>query len=162
MKKLTFTLLALLPLILFSCSKDDESPSGNSVKMNDQQFKINGAAMLGISIDDSGHTGITLLNGTETQGTSLTIDVESFTKETIEGNYSYPQTEDSKLLDNWLTNYMVYIGYDMTSSNLQTGSVNIKHNGGTNYSVEMDLTMEDGVEFEGTYTGEFTVMFSNN
>nr|WP_319399158.1 hypothetical protein [uncultured Carboxylicivirga sp.] len=161
MKNFKFILLTLVTLAVFSCNKDDESPNGSSVTMNDKNFSINTAAILGVSIDDSGHTGITFASGTETQGTILSIDVESFTKETIEGHYSYPQTKDSKLLDNWLTNYVTYDNSDMISSNLQWGNLTIKHNGGNNYTVEMDLTMEDGVVFEGTYTGEFTVMFMN-
>lgn len=152
----------LVCLLMISCSKDDENKAVNTVKINGQSFSINAASILGVSIENSGHSAITLLSGSETQGQTLTIDVESFTKETIEGTYSYPLIEGDKALDDWLTNYMVYNNSDMTSNNLESGTVTVIHNGDTNYTIEMDLTMVDGVTFKGTYTDNFTVMFMNN
>ncbi len=158
--KLSIALLACLSI--FSCSSDDESKSENNVLMSDQSFSINAATLMGISMEGEGHSTINLINVTETQTKTLTIDVESFTKETIEGTYSYPTVEGDKVLDDWLTNYAISEGSEMTSANLENGVVSITHNGSDNYTIEMDLTMVDGVTFDGTYTGDFTVMFMNN
>lgn len=163
MKNLLKTSVTLLVcLTIFSCSKDDETSTINKVKMNGESFSINAASIIGISMGEDGHSAISFSNASETQGKTLTIDVESFTKETIEGTYSYPHNDDDKKLDDWLTNYVVFEGSEGTSSNLDEGTVSIKHNGDNNYTIDMALTMVDGVTFSGSYTGEFTVMFMNN
>lgn len=162
MKTLLKSSLVIFLLLMVSCKKDDVAPNGNSVMLNNETFDVVVASMAGVSIGDDGHTGITLSGGTSQVVNSLTIDVESFTQETIEGTYSYPATSEDKLMDSWLTNYSVFEGETTLSSNLESGSVNIKNNGGNNYTVSMDLTMIDGAIFSGSYTGSFQVMFYNN
>ncbi len=161
-KLFKISLVFILFLSIYSCSKDDEVSTVNTVQKEGQPFTINAAAMTGVSIDDEGHTAITFVNGTGSQANTLTIDVESFTKETIPGTYSYPLRENDKRLDDWLTNYMVFEEDGSNSSNLKSGTVTISHNGDNNYTVEMDLIMNDGLEFSGQYTGEFSVMFMNH
>ncbi|WP_291855397.1 hypothetical protein [Marinilabilia sp.] len=152
----------LIALSFVQCEKDDTSPKQNdTIQMNGNDFSISSATMIGVSIGDSGHTGITLISGSETQANTLTMDVESFTRKTIEGEYAYPEAEGKKLLDDWLTNYSVFDGSTMESSNLKAGEVTIIHNGDNNYTVEMDLTMKDGVTFSGLFAGDFQVMFNN-
>ena len=159
---INIVILAVAILLTTSCEKDDSAPkNSNSVKMNGSDFVIASASMIGVSIGDDGHTGITLVSGSATQANTLTIDIESFTKETIEGDYAYPAESGKKLLDDWLTNYSVFNETSMNSSNLESGEVSITHNGGNNYTVNMNLTMNDGVSFIGEYTGEFQVMFNN-
>jgi len=160
--KLKLSLSLLLSLIILSCSKEDVVPNASTVKMDGESFSIVSATMMGVSIGEEGHTAITLSNGSSTQTNTLTIDVESFTKETIEGNYSHPATGDNKLIDNWLTNYMIFEESTSISSNLTSGNVSIVNNSGNNYTIDMDLTMDDGVAFVGSYTGDFIVMFYNN
>lgn len=160
---------ALINLVIFtvaiifatSCKKDDSSASINSIKMDGSNFSVASASMIGISIGDDGHTGITLVSGSAAQAKTLSIDVESFTKETIEGDYAYPEVSNKKRLDDWLTNYSVFSGTSVTSTNLKSGDVSVSNNEGNNYTIKLNLTMEDGVTFIGEYTGEFQVMFSN-
>jgi hypothetical protein len=57
---------------------------------------------------------------------------------------------------------MVLEENNLTSSNLKSGTVTISHNGGNNYTVDMDLVMNNDLVFSGSYTGEFSVMFMNN
>lgn len=156
-------LITVLTVLMFvQCEKDETSPKqDNTIQMNGNDFTISSATMMGVSIGDSGHTGITLISASETQANSITIDVESFTRETIEGAYAYPEAEGKKLLDDWLTNYSVFDGSTMESSNLEAGEVTITHNGDNNYTVEMNLVMVDGVIFSGSFTGDFQVMFNN-
>ncbi len=147
---------------LVSCSKDDEPSSVNSVKLNNKAFSVSAASITGISIGDDGHTAITFVSGSGLKASTLTIDVESFTKETISGTYSYPQEEGDKFLDDWLTNYTVFEEDNSNSTNLRSGTVTISHNDGNNYSVEMDLEMTNDLVFSGLYTGEFSVVFMND
>lgn len=159
---INIVMLAVAILLTSSCEKDDSAPkNSNSIKMNDKDFVVVSASMVGISIGEDGHTGISLVSGSETQVNTLTIDVESFTQATIEGNYAYPEESSKKLLDDWLTNYSIFDGTSMTSSNLESGEVSVTNNGGNNYTIDMSLKMADGVSFIGEYTGEFQVMFNN-
>ena len=155
-------LVLFIAISLIQCKKDDDTPEViNSVMMNENNFIVATANIIGVSIGDDGHTGITLISGSGTQTTTLTIDVESFTQATIEGDYAYPEESGKKILDDWLTNYTVYNGSTMESSSLESGEVSITNNGGNNYTIVMNLEMVDGINFNGTYTGEFQVLFSN-
>jgi hypothetical protein len=155
-------LVVALAFLLIQCGKDEDSlPKSNSVKMDGQSFKIVSASMIGVSMDENGHTSISLVTGSDTEAKILTMDVESFSRATIEGEYAYPQVGDKKLLDDWLTNYTVVVGSSMESTNLESGEVSVIHNGEDNYTVELNLTMDNGVTFTGSYSGDFQVMFYN-
>ncbi|WP_439182291.1 hypothetical protein [Carboxylicivirga taeanensis] len=165
MKHLFKTTLALcIFLSLLSCSKDDESPNSNSLKADGIDFSINEANIMGISAGDGGHTVINLIGGNASGVKNLAIDIDTYTRETIPGSYSYPTEEGDKVLNDWLTNYMFTDSEmtNITTSNLESGRVTITHNGGSNYTLDMDLTMVDGVTFTGIYRGDFSVMFSVN
>ncbi len=156
-----FFVLALA-FFLIQCGKDeDKLPNANSVKMDGESFKIVSASMVGISMDENGHTAISLVSGNETESNVLTIDVKSFTQETIEGDYAYPEVDGKKLLDNWLTSYTAFVGSSFESSKLESGEVSVIHNGKNNYTLEMNLTMDNGAIFIGSYSGDFQVMFYN-
>jgi hypothetical protein len=150
-----------MSILFVQCGKDDTLKNINSIKMNGQNFPIINASMIGVSIGDNGHTGINLTSSSLTQVKTLTINVDSFTQATMEGEYRYPEVSGKKKLDNWLTNYSVFDGSKMSSSNLKTGEVTITHNSGKNYTVDINLTMVDGATFTGKYKGEFQVMFNN-
>jgi len=155
-------LFLFVALLFVQCEKDESEPkASNTIKMDGNSFVVASASIVGVSIDNDGHTGITLVSGSGTQANTLTIDIESVTKETIEGNYAYPKVNGKKLLDDWLTNYSVFDGTSISSSNLEYGEVTLSHNGGNNYTIDMSLKMDDGVTFIGEYTGEFKVMFNN-
>lgn len=159
--KSIFVLLAVIALT--QCDEDDVTPKTiNTVKMNGNDYAIASATMIGMSIDDFGSTSISFLSGTGLESRILSLNVESFTAATIEGDYAFPEVTGKKLLDDWLTDYSYYEGTEQYSSNLETGEVSITHNGSNNYTVSMSLVMIDGVTFAGLYTGDFQVMFSNN
>jgi hypothetical protein len=154
--------ILLLAILFTQCEKDDSTPqNSSSIKMNDKEFIVTSASMTGVSIGDEGHTGITFVSGDGTQANTLTIDVESFTKETIIGNYAYPEESNIKLIDGWLTNYSVFSNSTIQSFNLKSGELSVAHNGGNNYTIHMNLLMVDSVTFNGSYTGDFQVMFNN-
>ena len=156
-------IIILLTVISFTqCDEDETTPKViNTIKMNGNDFAIASASMIGVSMEDFGHTSISFISGNETQANALTIDVESFTQTTIEGDYAYPEVSGKKLLDDWLTNYTVFDGTNTNTSDLETGEVSITHNSGNNYTVDINLEMTDGVTFTGSYTGDFQVMFNN-
>lgn len=155
-------LVFAIAFLLIQCGKDEDTlPKSNSVKMDGQSFKIVSASMIGVSMDEDGHTAISLVTGNESESNILTMDVESFTRATIEGDYAYPQVGDKKLLNNWLTSYTSFVDSSVESSNLESGEVSVIHNGKNNYTVELNLTMDNGVTFTGSYSGDFQIMFYN-
>ena len=156
-------LIVLLVVIsLTQCEEDEITPKTiNTIKMSGDGFSVVSASMIGVSMGDFGHSSISFVNGSETQGKSLTINVESYTQATIEGDYAYPEVSGKKLMDDWLTDYIVYNGTNLNTSELETGELSITHNSDNNYTVSMNLEMVDGVTFTGSYTGDFIVMFYN-
>ena len=147
---------------LTQCEKDKETlPKNNSIKMDGNAFVVVSATMLGVSIEDDGHTAISLISGNASESNVLTIDVNSFTQASIEGDYAFPEVDDKKILNNWLTSYSAFVGSSVESSNLDSGDVSVIHNGKNNYTVIVDLIMDNGVIFTGTYSGDFQVMFYN-
>lgn len=164
MKKVLLYLL-IVGIAAISCeekkAEEEEVKISNTLEMDGSSFVVSSAIMIGVSMGDDGHTGISLVSGSGLSATTLTIDVESFTKETIVGEYAYPKVEEKKLLDDWLTNYSVFESGSANSFNLESGEVLITHNDGNNYTIVINLTMDNGVSFIGKYTGEFQVMFNN-
>ncbi len=166
MKRSIFTLksviILLAALTFVGCSEDEKSPNNPSIELDGNSFAVSAATMLGLSMEDEGHTAITFIGTSGSQINTLTIDVESFTAETIEGEYAYPAVSNKKLIDEWLTNYTIIEDEETESStNLESGEVTITHNSGNNYSITMNLVMVNGETFTGTYTGDFEVMFYN-
>lgn len=157
--------LALL-LVLISCSSDDAEPSVvNTITLDGQAFSIQSATLLGVSMDGEGHAGITFVSTDGTLTKSLGIDFEYTADVSVSGTYSYPQNNTDRYLDDWLTNYteMTYSSSssDSQSTNLQEGTVTVKDNGGSNYTVTIDLVMDDGKVFKGKYQGKMQTMFNN-
>lgn len=157
-------LIVLLTVILFTqCEEEESTPSfNNTIKMNGNDFAIVTASITGVSMGDFGYSSISFVNSSETQGKSLTLNVESYTQATIEGDYAFPEVSGKKLMDDWLTVYVDYDGTNLNTSELETGEVSITHNSDNNYTVSMNLEMVDGVTFTGSYTGDFIVVFYNH
>jgi hypothetical protein len=157
-------IFVLLTVILFTqCEEEETTPSlNNTIKMNGNDFAIVTASISGVSMGDFGHSSISFANGSETQGKSLSINVESYTEATIEGDYAFPEVSGKKILDDWLTVYVDYDGTNINTSELETGEVSVTHNSGNNYTVSINLEMVDGTTFTGSYTGDFIVMFYNH
>lgn len=158
-----FLTLVTLTMLFISCGSDTENGglSENKITLDEQPFSINESSIGGVSIKDSGHTVVTLISTNGTQKKTLQIDLPTFTKETIANTYSFPEKEGHLVLNEFLTNYIFFEKESITSVGLSNGTAIIKHNGGNNYSITIDLTMQDGKIFKGTYSGDFQVMFMN-
>ena len=149
--------------IISACSSDDDLSTSNSLQINGEPFTVTSASILGVSLGGAGHAAITLVSTNLSTTRTLTIDFDYVANQPIAGDYAYPQSANQGLLDDWLTNYSEFNG--TTSSNslhLQEGELTIIDNGGNNYTITMDLTMDDGTtKFSGTYQGDFQVFFNN-
>jgi hypothetical protein len=162
MRKLKLPLLlSLISLVwLAGCSSDDDAKPQNTITLDGQPFKITSASLIGVSIDGEGHAGISFTNVSSTKSKILSIDFEYSPNEPISGTYSYPQGSD-RYLDDILTYYTEIEGSSFNDTDLEEGTVTIVENGGSNYTVTINLTMLDGKVFSGTYKGKFVVAFNN-
>ena len=147
--------------IIAGCSSDDDSSPPNSITIDGEPFAVTTASILGVSLGGTGRAAITLVNSDLSTTRTLTIDFDYVADQSIEGDYAYPQSGSLRLLDDWLTNYSVLNGSTNDSVNLEEGELTIVENGGKNYTITMNLTMDDGTVFSGTYTGDFQVFFNN-
>ena len=129
--------------------------------MDGASFDVTMASILGVSIDGEGHAGIAFVSTDGSISKTLNIDIEYFVAKPVAGDYAFPQTGTARYLDDWLTSYSEINGTNFVSTNLASGTVSVTHNGEDNYTVIMDLTMDDGTVFKGTYTNDFVVAFNN-
>ena len=165
MKSKTFTFLRIIPIITllaFGCSKEEEVPLlQNNILLDGNAFSVTSASILGVAIGTDGHAGISLisLNGSSVE--TLTLDVEYSGNSSVEGTYSFPQAANDKYLDDFLSNFTVSNGTSFDMIQLLEGTVTVVKNEGNNYTVTMDVTMENGTIFKGVYRGEFTVLYNN-
>ena len=149
---------------LSGCSDDDKEPSvENTIEMDGSAFNVVGVSLLGVSIDGEGHAGITFTNTDGSVTKSLTVDFEYSPSTALSATYSYPQVSNKRLLDDWLTTYSEFNGTnEITSTNLESGTLTLEDNGNSKYTITVDLTMIDGKVFRGTYKGSVTTFFNNN
>ena len=92
----------------------------------------------------------------------LTVDFEYSPSATLGGTYSFPETNNHRLLDDWLTHYSEFNGTnEMTSTNLKSGTLTLEDLGSSRYMITVHLTMMDGTIFQGTYKGPVTAVFNN-
>jgi hypothetical protein len=161
--KVYLLLFVALPW-LSACSDDDKTPSvENTIKMDGSTFNVVSVSLLGVSIDGEGHAGITFTNTDGSVTKSLTVDFEYSPSTTLSATYSYPQVNNKRLLDDWLTTYSEFNQTtEITSTNLESGTLTLEDNGNSKYTVTIDLTMVDGKVFRGTYKGTVTTFFNNN
>ena len=160
-RNLFFLFVLLITSLLQSCSEDEGGSTTNAIKIDGNPFKAIAPSIVGVSLDGEGHAAISFTNGGASSMKTLTIDFEYSPDESLSGTYSYPVQGTDRLIDEWLTNYTSYDGETIYDTQLQEGTITIKHNGSDNYTVSMDLTMEDGTVFTGTYSGKFTTQFQN-
>lgn len=161
--KSTFLSLLVFGLFAMSCSKDDNIlTTQNNVLLDGQPFDVTTAVILGVSMNGSGHATVTFSSTSGTTSKTLTIDVEYSGNSSVEGVYSYPQAGSDLYLDDFLTSYLVSDNTTNTLVQLTSGNVTITKNAESNYTVDMDLTMDDGSHFTGSYKGVFIVSFNNS
>jgi hypothetical protein len=158
-----YCLLALLIVGFSACSDSDNGPSTeNSMKMNGSAFEVSTVSLVGVSLDGEGHAAVTFTHTAGSVTKVLTVDFEYSPSAQISGNYAYPSVNSERLIDDWLTNYTEFSGdNEMTSTNLEEGTVILQDNGGSNYTITLDLTMLDGKTFKGTYKGPVVAAFNN-
>lgn len=157
--------IALVPCVMGCGSDDDEPTTKSSITLDGQSFKIHSASLIGVSLDGEGHATINFVSTDGSLTKSLGIDIEYSPDQPVSGTYSFPQSGTDRYLDDWLTNYtemtQTSSGVNSESASLVEGSVTVRDNGGSNYTVTMDLTMEDGKVFKGTYQGQMQTVFNN-
>ena len=157
------TLILLFSIVIVSsCSKETILPENNTITLNGSKFTILSGTILGASTDGIGSTAISLINGTAFNVRTLSIEVNAASEATLEGTYSYPAQDEDGKLDDWLTNYTVFSGTSQSSTNLETGIVTITHESGNTFTIALQLNMVNGDTFEGSYSGNFQVQFTNN
>jgi hypothetical protein len=155
--------LLLMGLLLQSCAVDNIDPtSENTLKVNGETFEVTMASLLGISLEGEGHAALTFTGTNGVLTKVLTIDFEYSPSEDVSGTYAYPSASGSRNLNNFLTNYTeMPVTGAVYATNLEKGTVTVKDNGDSNYTITMDLLMNDGKVFKGTYRGEVQTVFNN-
>lgn len=165
MKKNSLLVLCLLLscLLIQGCTVDNIDPtSENKLTVDGAAFDVTVATLLGVSIDDDGHAVLSFTGTNGALSKVLTVDVEYSPSQPVDGTYAYPAENGARKLDNYLTNYT-----EMTMSGptyatiLEKGTVTIKDNGDSNYTITLDLLMVDGKVFKGSYRGEVQTTFNN-
>ncbi len=155
--------LLLSSLFLQSCTVDNIDPTAqNVITQNGEKFDVTVVTLLGISIEGDGHA---VLSFTGTNGALtkvLTVDVEYDPSQPVSGNYASPAVSGTRVMNSILTNYseMPLVGA-MYATILEKGSVTLKDNGESNYTITLDLEMKDGKKFKGTYQGDVQETYQN-
>lgn len=157
MKSKLLSLSFILFITLLSCdSDDDKGGNQNNIDLNGQSFKITTATLIEIADDTEVYTSMQFV-GVNSDGTfkDLAVALLRSPDETIAGTYTFPQ-ENTRYLDDWLTVYTDYSDINNPLDyHLLEGTVTVEANGGNNYKVTVDLTMEGQKFFTGFYKGEF-------
>lgn len=130
--------------------------------LSGQSYNVTSASLLGITLGGQGHAVFQFVQVSGSTVKTLAIDIEYFTNIPLDGVYSFPQTGIDRYLDDWLTNYTEMNGITSNSFHLVSGTVTVKDNGKSNYTVTMDLTLEGGKTYKVTYKGDFLVQFNNS
>ncbi len=159
--RMFFIVLGLITS-LGSCSSDSAPRNENSLKLNGESYNVTVASITGTASNGDGHAAIVLGTITGASSKVLTINIKYTGDSDVEGSYSFPVTTATLLIDDILTNYTEF---DATTTNtsftLTKGTTTVVNNGGNNYTVTLNLVLEGGKTFSGTYTGDFVVIFNN-
>lgn len=151
-------------IVLIACENDKVAStlSENEITLNEKEFKITKASILGESVNNEGHSSIVLVSETSNnEPKTLTIDIPFFTKKSLTGSYEHPEASGKRPINSNATNYTYVLNSDPITANLESGTVTILHNGANNFSVTVDLKMENENIFKGKYSGSFTIKFDN-
>lgn len=151
--KLSLTVILLIFTFTYCTNDSLEVVTKNEITLDGEAFLIDKASIMAESVGEEGHSAIVLTSG----NTSLTIDIPVFTKDKLTGTYSYPKINQHRLLNHETTNYK-------NSSNverLEKGTVVIMHEGRNYFSVKVDITMQNGKVFKGTYVDWFELSFDS-
>lgn len=162
-KNLLAIYLLLMAGLFSACSKENILPSSeNTLTLDGAPFKVSVASLLGTSIEDEGNASVSFTgtDGTLTKTLGMVIDYSP--SQALSGTYAFPATSGARHLDDWLTNYTeMTVSGDVNSTNLEKGTVTVKENGESNFTITVDLVMVDGKKFKGTYKGTVQAVFNN-
>ena len=165
MKKqgLLFICLFVISLLFQHCTVDNIDPtSENKLTLDGATFQVTLASLVGVSMEDSGYAALSFTGTNGALSKILTVNFEYSPSQAVAGTYAYPSENGARYLDNYLTNYT-----EMTASGptyatvLEKGTITVKENGDSHYTITIDLLMVDGKVFKGSYTGKVQEAFNN-
>lgn len=153
--------LLLMSLLFQSCAVDNIDPtSKNNLTMDGSPFDVTAVTLVGISLEESGHASLTFTGTNGALTKVLNVNFEYDPAQPVNGIYSFPVVSGARLLDDWLTNYTeMPVTGAVYATTLKKGTVTINDNGGADYTIEIDLEMNDGKIFKGTYQGAVKAQF---
>jgi hypothetical protein len=158
MKKLVMSALFLCTAIgMLSCSSDDDSSSNVGVTINGEAF--NGTVAILLKIETTENTySFTITDPSDlTNVKTITIGVTFPLAMSVTGDYAHPTTEDRVFQE--ISFYSISnpaTGSGTSSAMFNgTGTVTITDNGNENYTLVINMTMDDGVIVKGTFTDTF-------
>ena len=162
---LSFSLFALMGVLLMGCSKDENPSPDDPNNVASDVFIIDGVeynlnlTYLTISPiqDFNANMGVIIITGEDgsTVG-ALNLPVAFALGGEIEGTYD----RSSDVLTpgayiGYMANYSIQNGSELTNGNNPTGFIKVSHHEGDEYTVEFKLVFSDGVEASGKVRAEF-------
>lgn len=160
-------MLVLLPGLV-SCGDDDDAKLStlNAITMDGGAFKVQSVTLTGVSIDGEGHATLNFISTDGVTTKTLGINFDYSPDVDVSGTYAYPQNNTDRYMDDWMTTYTVMTvsgsDFSIEDTHLLEGTFTLTHNSGSNYTVTMDLLMEDGTVFKGKYQGKVEAHFGDN
>lgn len=159
MRNLQYSFICLVTLLMIaSCGPDDENglKDENTIQLNGQPFSIDNAEVRFEEGDPLGSYLNIKLEGADANGTTRTLDLWMAHSPTQPVSGSYTSTlVDSRLLDDDFTSYEVRRGVnDSDLYFLVSGSVQVQDNGSHNYTVTVNITMNEDNIFTGFFRGD--------
>lgn len=153
--------LLLMGLLFQSCAVDNIDPtSENGLSIDGSSFDVTVVTLVGISLEDLGHASLTFTGTNGALTKTLNVDFEYDPAQPVNGTYAFPGASGTRLLNDWLTNYTeMPVTGAVYATTLEKGTVTVKDNGDSNYTITIDLEMEDGKKFKGTYQGAVQAVF---
>lgn len=159
MKNALYSFVCLTTLLLIaSCGSDDENlqKDENTIQLNGQPFSIDNAEVL----FEAGDPLVSYVNikfeGTDANGTTRILDLWMAYSPSQPVSGSYTSTlVDSRLLDDDFTSFEVRRGVnDSDLYFLVSGTVQVQDNGSHNYTVTVNITMDEDNIFTGFFRGD--------
>lgn len=167
-KLLKFTFLLPILFLAFSCSNGDDDSSnhtGTYFTIGDKEYDTslyqpNGGIIQILSVfEDEKEAQLTLagINGSEQGVVRFILNFPSTS--TIDGNYVDGDVfEEIGVFDTESSIYsIVGVNQEMQSSEGAEGTLKIQNNGGNNYTIEFNVTYDDGTTAHGNITQDFMV-----
>jgi hypothetical protein len=167
-KLLKFAFLLPILFLTFSCSSDDDSsnPSGAYFTIGNKTYDTSlyqpsgGVIQILSGFEGEKQAQLTLagINGTTEQGVvQFVLNFPSSSN--ISGNYVEGDVlEEIGVFDSELSSYSIMnTNQEMQHSEGAVGTLKIQNNGGNNFTIEFQVTYDDGTTAHGNLTQNFVV-----